>query len=200
MRCCWTTMGANGHHPDLLFQIPISSFIFNGNLFFSLCQKSQISLLGCSSVKSHSDRALSSAGLEPTRLSIRGLRPGQGTARTYQGLPAGVCLPVGSRPSFSEGGEAHRAELLCLLPPLSQRNQEAKRWRNTFEFRRVMLLGRSSDLQNDVQYSLCLDWQKGWSKTESFQRHRLHIKSPQQWLIINYLSTIVLTWNITFYF
>lgn len=92
MRRCWTTMGANGHSPDLHLLQHLSAFL-SSMLTFFLCQKSWISLLGCSSVQSHSDRALSFVGPEPTRLRIRGLRPGQGTARTYQGLPAGVLSP-----------------------------------------------------------------------------------------------------------
>jgi len=48
----------------------------------------------CLVVQSNFDRALSFVGPEPTRLKIRGLRPGQETGRTYQGLPAGVCITV----------------------------------------------------------------------------------------------------------
>lgn len=92
MRHCWTTAGAGGHCPDLHLHQHLSALL--SSVFASFfCQKSWNSPLGCSSV--HSDGALSSAGPEPTRLRIRGLRPGQGTGRTYQGPPAGVCLPVG---------------------------------------------------------------------------------------------------------
>lgn len=63
-------------------------------------------LVGFSSISIHFDRALSLAGHEPTRLKITALRPGQGTVRTYQGLPAGFASLWGACPSFTEGGEA----------------------------------------------------------------------------------------------
>lgn len=91
--------GANGHCPDLHLLQHLSAFL-SSMLTFFFVRRLDFFLLGCSSVQSHSDKALSLVGPEPTRLRIRGLRPGQGTARTYQGLPAGVCLPVGYQSFF----------------------------------------------------------------------------------------------------
>lgn len=115
MRRCWTTAGAGGHCPDLHLHQHLSallSSVFASFFFFG--QKSWISPLGCSSV--HSEGALSSAGPEPTRLRIRGLRPGQGTARTYQGPPAGVCLPVGWLSSFFWRRWSGQSLCASLLP------------------------------------------------------------------------------------
>lgn len=143
MRRCWTTMGANGHCPDLNLLQHLSAFL-SSMLTFILCQKSWISLLGCSSVQSHSDRALSFVGPEPTRLRIRGLRPGQGTARTYQGLPAGVCLPVG-QPSVFFLKEVKQAEPPCFSTSLANVTKR-KTERKIAGFQRVTLL---------IQEALC---------------------------------------------
>lgn len=84
-------------------------------------------------------------GPEPTRLRIRGLRPGQGTARTYQGLPAGVCLPVGW-PAFFLWRRWSKQSLWA--PPLLSPMRRGKEGRKIAEFLRVTMRMQKSAVNN----------------------------------------------------
>lgn len=123
--------GANGHCPDLHLLQQLSAFLSSiltwrlPFFFFFFSQRTSIFLLGRSSVLSHFEKALSLVGPEPTRLRIRGLRPGQRTARTYQGPPAGVLPPCRVAVLLSLK-EVKQAKPLCFSASLANKSKRQR--------------------------------------------------------------------------